>query len=208
MTTQSHKLVLASGSPRRAELLRQLGLVFDVLRPEIDESVYPEEPVDHYVRRMAKEKSAEALRVLDDVGGVVVVSADTVVAVADRIMGKPRDEEDAVGMLMALSGRTHRVVTAVTIVSGQQQTTLCHETLVTFRHVGELECRAYWMTGEPEDKAGAYGIQGWGAIFVKSIQGSYSNVVGLPLMETAEVLKSFGIDCLRNAIRQQARAES
>jgi len=129
---------------------------------------------------------------------IVVLCADTIVVLDGEILGKPKDEEDAVGMLLRMSDRRHLVATAVTVrrLADGFQESFRVETEVTFRHISELECRKYWLTGEPADKAGAYGIQGLGAIFVESITGSCSNVAGLPLRETAECLARFGIDCL------------
>jgi septum formation protein len=199
-------LVLASASPRRSQLLRQLNLSFDVITPDIDETPLIEEQAFDYVGRMAEGKIAAAtewLLVNMPINGqqdtdIVVLCADTIVVLDGEILGKPKDEEDAVGMLLRMSGRRHLVATAVTVrrLADGFQESFRVETEVTFRHISELECRKYWLTGEPADKAGAYGIQGLGAIFVESITGSCSNVAGLPLRETAECLARFGIDCL------------
>ncbi|MBD3648200.1 MAG: septum formation inhibitor Maf [Pseudomonadales bacterium] len=187
-------LVLASSSPRRADLLRQINLSFRVVTPEVSEAWEPGEDATDYVTRLAAHK-AEAVRdSLED--NPVIIGADTVVVLDNRILGKPVDMEDAVTMLMNLSGRRHSVITGVSLVQGTSTWTGSTETIVTFRDLTIEECRRYWETGEPRDKAGAYGIQGLGAIFVASIEGSYSNVVGLPLAETAHGLLQFGIDCL------------
>lgn len=188
-------LVLASGSPRRAALLQQLGLAFDVVSTDIDERPAPRETARHYVRRMSLEKLAAA-RSAPGTGTAVVLAADTEVVVDGRIMGKPSDQADCVAMLGALSGRSHQVMTGVSVASGARVDTFVVETIVTFRRLMNREYKDYWATGEPRDKAGGYGIQGIGAIFVKKIEGSYSNVVGLPLMEVARALKRHGIDCL------------
>jgi len=188
-------LVLASGSPRRASLLEQLKLRFRVIVPNIDERLQAGEQHREYVQRMSRQKNARAREMLDD-REPVVLCADTVVVRDGKILGKPRDERDCVDTLMSLSGLRHSVVTAVTISRDGDESTFAVETIVKFRQLTIQECRNYWATGEPLDKAGAYGIQGVGAIFVEAINGSYSNVVGLPLSETAEKLREFGIDCL------------
>ncbi|MEX0941371.1 MAG: Maf family protein [Pseudomonadales bacterium] len=189
-------LWLASGSPRRMDLLRQLGLEFRVLVPEVDEGVLPGESAEAYVARMSGEKSRKARLGLAAGESGVVLSADTVVVVDDEIFGKPAQRQEALSMLQRLSGRAHRVMTAVTVAQGTREISFSVETIVTFRQLSVKECEAYWLTGEPADKAGAYGIQGLGAILVESINGSYSNVVGLPLMETTLALREFDIDCL------------
>ena len=191
------ELVLASGSPRRAELLTQLGLKFKVIAPDIDESTHESELPEAYVERMARSKYKRA-RQLDN--GLkdedVVLCADTSVVIGSEILGKPIDEQDGLRMLNRLSGNSHQVITAVTVGQKEQLSSFIVETIVKFRTLNSEECRSYWKTGEPCDKAGAYGIQGLGAIFVESLTGSYSNVVGLPLMETAECLKTFNISVL------------
>ena len=188
-------LVLASGSPRRAALLRQLGLAFEVVSTDIDERPAARETARRYVRRMSLEKLAAARTALG-ASVDVVLSADTEVVVDGRIMGKPRDQADCVAMLRTLSGRSHQVLTGVSVASSVGVDNFVVETIVTFRRLTIGECKEYWATGEPRDKAGGYGIQGVGAIFVKKIEGSYSNVVGLPLMEVARILNRHGIDCL------------
>ncbi len=187
-------LTLGSGSPRRAELMRQLGLEFDVLPPDIDETPHEGEPAAEYVARMSRSKSA-ALRDRVDPGRLVLC-ADTTVAVDNRILGKPESREHCVEMLMALAGRQHQVLSGVSLSDGRDIQSCVVETIVSFRPLTKEECEKYWLTGEPVDKAGGYGIQGIGATLVESITGSYSNVVGLPLMETAAMLRTFGIDCL------------
>lgn len=190
-------LILGSTSPRRAELLIQLGLTFHRLSPDIDETVHPDETPKAYVERMAREKF-EALVGGDHIDARdVLLTADTVVVSGEEILGKPRDETEATEILEKLSGNSHSVFTAVTVGSKEahnQQFTV--ETKVHFRRLNYQEIAAYWRTGEPQDKAGAYGIQGMGAVFVERIEGSYSNVVGLPLTETAQALAAFGITIL------------
>ncbi|MGB1882625.1 MAG: Maf family protein [Gammaproteobacteria bacterium] len=186
------RLILASASPRRAELLGQLGVEFEVCPVDVDESRAGDEAVRDYVSRVAALKAQAALTGSADDETILV--ADTAVAIGTRIFGKPADADDAREMLHCLSGRTHEVLTAL-VVSRRAQ---FHEALVvvtrvTFSVLDDEVIDAYWATGEPADKAGAYGIQGLGGVFVRSIEGSYSSVVGLPLAETAEVLNKAGI---------------
>ena len=188
------KLILASGSPRRADLLRQLGLSFSVVVPSVDEMPRRNEDSLKYVERMAKDKNAEIRKRLDSVD--LVLSADTVVVYQSRILGKPKSKTEGLSMLRLLSERTHKVITGVALTTRTQKKFCFVETKVKFRRLSDHEIQAYWMTKEPKDKAGSYGIQGLGALFVSRIEGSYSNVVGLPLMETGELLKQSGVDCL------------
>lgn len=191
------ELILASGSPRRAALLEQLGLTFEIFVPDVDESVLPLEQPEDYVSRVSRAKMAAAVSARSGKSGdIVILCADTTVAVDSRILGKPADEQACVEMLVLLSGREHRVLTSVTISNCQQEETFTAETLVRFRDISIPECKAYWATGEPRDKAGGYGAQGVGSMFMASINGSFSNVVGLPLCETVEGLRRFGINCL------------
>jgi septum formation protein len=190
-------LVLASSSPRRADLLRQLGLSFSVCKPQVDETVLPGEAPVAFVKRLAIEKADAIIQKVDaDRVDSVVVAADTVVVIDDLILGKPISRSVAVRMLQQLSGRTHVVTTGVSVVGAKQRNVFAVETKVTFRTLNRDDMEKYWCSGEPCDKAGAYGIQGLGAVFVERIDGSYSNVVGLPLMETARALTDQGIDCL------------
>jgi len=184
-------LILASASPRRRELLQQIGVPFHVQPVDICEDARPGESAAAYVTRLAKEKAQAGLAIAD--AAAVVLGADTTVVIDGRILAKPADEEDAVGMLMRLSGRRHQVLTAVALSSAERTEVRCVTTEVEFIELDEARCRQYWCTGEPCDKAGAYGIQGLGAVFVKAIHGSYSAVVGLPLMETAAMLQAFDI---------------
>lgn len=193
----SKRLVLASGSPRRAELLAQVRIEFDVRIPDVDETARPGEPAEHYVARMARSK-ADAVAV-EDGGGAdrVVLAADTVVVLDGQILGKPADEAEAVAMLCALGGREHEVLTAIAITDGNRRTGELVRTRVRFVPMDESLARAYWNTGEGADKAGSYGIQGIGGILAESITGSYSAVVGLPLSETERLLGDFGVDTWR-----------
>lgn len=190
----SPDLILASASPRRRELLAQIGCRFQVCPVDVDETPDPGENPEDYVVRLAVEKarSGAGLRT----GTLPVMGADTtVVSPVDPFtpLGKPADESDAVAMLMALSGRDHEVLSAVALAAGDNVQWRLSRTRVRFRELSEAECRRYWRTGEPRDKAGAYAIQGLGAVFVEHIAGSYSGVVGLPLAETRELLDLYGI---------------
>ncbi|MDY7561874.1 Maf family protein [Pseudomonas sp. 10B1] len=191
-------LYLASGSPRRRELLTQIGVSFAALSADIDETPFPEESPVAYVERLARAKAQAGmtLLVLDAKGSpTCVLGADTAVVLDGRILGKPVDRADALAMLSALSGREHEVLTAVALLDHEKCEVLIVRTLVRFRPIHSAEAQAYWHSGEPQDKAGGYAIQGLAAIFVESLQGSYSAVVGLPLCETAEMLSRFGIPC-------------
>ena len=186
----SDSLILASASPRRRELLAQLGVSFSVQPADIDESVLAAELPGDYVLRMAREK---AQKVIAANPGVVVLASDTSVVVDEFILGKPKDRADGMAMLQRLSGRSHKVLTAIAVGQGSELTCQLIETQVQFCHISESEQALYWQTGEPSDKAGGYAIQGIGGRFVTQIQGSYSSVVGLPLAETAALLEAFAI---------------
>lgn len=189
-------LYLASGSPRRRELLAQIGVPFQPLTAAIDETPYPNELPAVYVARLALGKAQAGHGCLPAGGaGAVVLGADTAVVVAGRILGKPQDQAQAVAMLALLSGREHEVLTAVALFDGLRSEVVNVVTQVRFRAISASEAAAYWASGEPADKAGGYGIQGLGAVFVQGLQGSYSAVVGLPLCETAALLGRFGIPC-------------
>jgi len=182
MSTTS-KLILASGSPRRSELLRDAGLEFEIIVPDIDETPRPGEAPDAFVCRTAREK-AESI----SVENAVILAADTAVVDGERILGKPADAEDAAAMLRSLSGHTHEVMTGVCIRFPDRTECFHIETHVTFRNLSEEEIADYIATDEPMDKAGAYAIQGGAAKMVRRIEGSYSNVVGLPLCEVIEAM--------------------
>jgi septum formation protein len=187
---------LASRSPRRLQLLRQIGIRPRVMAADLDESLLPGESPEAYVRRLAVNKAQYAYNALPPKRRGPVFGADTAVVAAGRVLGKPQDREHAVEMLLSLSGRTHRVLTGVALVDGAVRYRLS-DSRVSFRPIDEAEARAYWDTGEPADKAGGYGIQGLGAVFVEGLEGSYSGVMGLPLYETAELLSEAGIALLR-----------
>lgn len=184
-------VVLASSSPRRAALLRQAGIPYRVQRPDIDESVRAGESEHDYVTRLARAKASAVPASLP------VLAADTVVSIDGQLLGKPRDQAQFTTMLRALSGREHRVLTAVALRWGNRLATRLATAAVTLRRISDVEIDAYWATGEPHDKAGGYGIQGIGGIFVRIVHGSYHAVVGLPLAETEQLLRSFGVDTWR-----------
>ncbi len=185
-------IYLASASPRRQELLQQIGVDFDLLKVEVDETPLPGERPEAFVRRLALEKARAGRRQLDAGDARPVLGADTAVVVGDTIMGKPHDREHGVAMLQALSGCTHQVMTAVALV-GDHEAVQVSTSDVTFDTLGAATCEAYWSSGEPLDKAGGYAIQGLAAAFVTRLEGSYSGVVGLPLRETAALLGEFDI---------------
>ena len=186
-------LHLASKSPRRRELLGRLGLEFGVLDLDVPERRAPGEAPVEYVRRVAREKAGAGLLQVVGVPGAAVLGADTEVILGDEVFGKPRDADDAAGMLRRLSGRTHEVVSAVSVVSAGREAQAVSVSQVTFGEMSEAQIAAYVATGEPMGKAGAYAIQGGGEVFVRKLSGSYSGVMGLPLYETARLLLQFGI---------------
>ena len=183
-------IYLASGSPRRRELLGHIGVPFEVIRAGVDEDVRSGEPATEYVRRLAAAKADAGWQAKSD---APVLAADTTVVLEGIILGKPEDPQVAARMLLLLSGRTHEVLTAVALRSDRGTEVRVSHSLVTFRTIGSAEAAAYWDTGEPRDKAGAYAIQGRAAVFVAELRGSYSGVMGLPLFETAELLRAAGI---------------
>jgi nucleoside triphosphate pyrophosphatase len=182
------RLVLASASPRRRQLLEQLGMRFEVQPAEIDEAFRPGEHPRAYVERIARRKAEAGAR---RAPGAIVLAADTTVAIGERILGKPMDAIEAEMMLTALSGREHAVLTAVALGGALGGCTV--ETRVHFRALSHEEIAWYVATGEPLDKAGAYAIQGAGGAWVTRIEGSASNVIGLPLVETLDLLKGVGV---------------
>ncbi|MBA4289036.1 MAG: septum formation inhibitor Maf [Pseudomonas sp.] len=186
-------LYLASGSPRRRELLTQIGVPFLTQIAPIDENALPDEQASAYVERLARAKGLAGLAALSNPADAVVLGADTAVVLDGRILGKPLDRADALATLQALSGRCHEVLTAVALVSSERIVSQVVTSHVTFRALSVAEIEAYWASGEPQDKAGSYGIQGLAAVFVSQLQGSYSAVVGLPLCETAALLAEFAI---------------
>jgi septum formation protein len=187
-------LILASQSPRRKQLLAQLGYQFTVQASDIDECILPSELAYDYVLRLAKQK---ALHVFDSLNCAQqkvtsVLGSDTCVVLDNKILGKPRNEDDCIATLSSLSNRQHQVLTAIALVNARGLEGQVITTEVTFKVLSKTEIQAYWLTGEPQDKAGSYGIQGIAGQFVKTINGSYSAVVGLPLYETAQLLNNAG----------------
>jgi len=184
------RLILASGSPRRKELLRGLGITFDVVPADISEELKPGEAPMAYALRMAEEK---ALKVAEQFPNDYVLGADTIVVAEGQVLAKPRDPQDAARMLVVLSGRGHQVTTAVSLISpgGQTETRSC-TTEVWFRKLDEKEIQKYVASGEPMDKAGAYAIQGGAASWVVRLEGDHSNVVGLPVPLVVEMLRRQG----------------
>ncbi len=185
-------IVLASGSPRRHELLASLGVQFDVVIPDIDEAVVDGEAAANYVTRLAIAKAGVVER-----PGSLVIAADTTVELHDEIIGKPFDRVEAQTMLRRLSGRTHRVHTGVAVAWGGRIASAIATTEVTFVDLTDADIAWYAATGEPDDKAGAYGMQGTGNVFVASISGSPSNVIGLPLATVVALARDLGVDLLR-----------
>lgn len=196
----SPRLILASASPRRAQLLAQLGFECEIYPQDIDESRREGESPASYVLRMAREKAHSGSTQLIGRAGVLV-AADTVVSLGDEVLAKPESPQQAEGFLMRLANKTHEVRSAVCVLAtdGSSRLTTIGEavslTRVTFGDISRDEARRYWLTGEPRGKAGGYAIQGFAAAFIRSIEGSYSGVMGLPLFDTAALLKKAGLDC-------------
>ena len=192
------KIYLASRSPRRKELLHQIGVDTEVLPSDIDESVVPGEAPEHYVLRLAHEKALACTHAITRRGLPVmpVLAADTTVCADGEILGKPDDDAHAAAMLRMMSGRWHSVHTGVAIALGDRIEVLLSSTQVEMKTLTEAEIAAYIASGEPRDKAGAYGIQGLAGAFISRIEGSYSGVMGLPIFETAQLLNTFGMHVL------------
>ena len=179
------QLILASASPRRKELLGLYGIPFTVRAADIDETMDPDKPPFDEVARLSREKALAVPREPED----VVVAADTIVVCDGIVLGKPRDEAQAIEMLSLLSGRAHQVMTGCTVLRGQKYETFTEVTDIHFRPLSPGEIRRYVATGEPMDKAGAYGIQGGAALFCQRMEGDYYNVMGLPVCALGQVLK-------------------
>ena len=194
-------IILASQSPRRRELLERMGVRdFRIVTPDIDEHMDRNLPPQELVGRISLEK---ALAVQEQEGNSpIIIAADTVVALDGAVLGKPADQLEAFKMLSTLSGCRHQVYTGVTVLRGEERYTVSEETTVTFRELTSEEIDRYIATGEPMDKAGAYGIQGCGALLVEGIQGDYYNVMGLPVCRLGCLLRQLGVDCLSLAAGQ------
>ncbi len=186
-------LYLASKSPRRRELLERLGVPFGVLDLDIPEQQGPNEPAEDYVRRVAREKAGAGLMEVMATPGAIVLGADTEVMLDDQVFGKPADRDDAERMLRLLSGRTHRVLTAITVLDAGREQSEVSESLVTFDALDDGVITWYLNTGEWQGKAGAYAIQGHGERLIRRLEGNYSGVMGLPMQLTAHLLRNFGM---------------
>ncbi|MBA3563435.1 MAG: septum formation inhibitor Maf [Gammaproteobacteria bacterium] len=185
-------IYLASASPRRRELLDQIGIRYHTHPVHIDESRLENEAPPDYVRRVALDKARTAWWAVAGKGPRPVLAADTAVVLDGEVFSQPRDRAHALAMLEHLSGRTHEVLTAVAVKLGAQEESVLSTSRVSFRELGAAEREAYWRSGEPLGKAGAYAIQGRAAVFISALQGSYSGVMGLPLFETARLLEAVG----------------
>ena len=186
-------IYLASGSPRRRELLQQIGVSFRVIHTDLDETALQGEAAPAYVSRLAEAKAIAGWQRSRGLGEAPVLAADTAVVLDGKILGKPKDRDDAMSMLRELSGCTHEVLTAVALHTAAGNEVRLSRSCVTFRSIDAAEAGAYWDSGEPRDKAGAYAIQGYAAIFIADLKGSYSGVMGLPLFETAQLLAAAGV---------------
>jgi septum formation protein len=191
---ENKALHLASSSPRRKEILAALGLTFSVGGADVDEQQLGGESAEDMVLRLAADKATAGA----PGGDITVIAADTLVVLGDEIFGKPADQDAALDMLARLSGRTHQVLTGVAVWAHEKMRSALSVTDVQFREISPDEALAYWQSGEPCDKAGAYAIQGRGGVFVEAISGSYSGVVGLPVFETVKLLEEAGIKVLES----------
>lgn len=183
----AQRIILASSSPRRRELLEQLGLQFEIYSPDIDESILPDEPVEQYVERLACAKADAVLARFPD---AIVIAADTSLGVDGQILGKPESKAHAFAMWQQISGRKHDVFSGVCVRTKAEKYSIVVRTQVEFQALSQADMERYWASGEPVGKAGAYAIQGIAARYIPRIEGSYSNVVGLPLHETVQLLQT------------------
>ena len=190
------KIILASQSPRRRELLSKIGLKFEILPADIDESLKEEEFSNELIENIALEKVLEVKKNITY--PAIIIGSDTVVVIDDKVLGKPENEQDAFNMLKLLSGKTHQVISAIAVVDSETEKALIDHVVsdVAFREISDSEIKNYIKTGEPMDKAGAYAIQGYASIFVRSICGCYNNIVGISTFKLAEMLKEFDIKIL------------
>ncbi|MGO4999778.1 Maf family protein [Oceanisphaera sp. W20_SRM_FM3] len=188
-------MYLASGSPRRRELLAQLNVPFELVLPQVVECQQAGETAEQYVQRLARDKAlaGAALAVISERQALPVLGGDTIVVLDGEVLEKPRDQADGMNMLRRLSGRSHQVLTAMALTKAGQVSEVLVATEVTFRVLNDADIARYWASGEPADKAGGYGIQGLAGSFVARINGSYSAVVGLPLVETHYLLQAAGL---------------
>ena len=193
------QIYLASSSPRRQEILQQMGVSFELVPQFVEEDVLAGESAEQFVSRLAMEK-AQAGMLQRKNQQIPVLGSDTIVVLNDKILGKPKNKQQSIEMLLSLSGKTHQVMTAIALINEarqdvKKQLSLCVSE-VTFTHLSQELCESYWHTNEPIDKAGSYAIQGRAALFIKNINGSYSGVMGLPIYETSVLLHGFGIHLL------------
>ncbi len=189
---EAPQIFLASSSPRRQELLNQMGVSFKVIPQFVEEKHYSGETPETFVSRLALEKASDGL-LRQTKQQIPVLGSDTAVILDGHILGKPENKEQAIEMLLSLSGRTHQVLTAVAVKNKQKTEQVLSMTEVSFSKLSRKMCDNYWLSGEPVDKAGSYGIQGLGALFICHIKGSYTGVMGLPIYETNILLNKFGI---------------
>lgn len=191
------KIILASSSPRRCELLKNIGLIFDIIPSSVEEHIDDEQSPEEVVKLLSSLKASDIAGKLEK--GYIVIGADTIVVYNGQILGKPKDHEDAHTMLKTLSGREHHVLTGFTVIRTCDSKTITsyEKTIMKFRELTDQEIDAYIKTGEPMDKAGAYGAQGLGSLIIEKMDGDYFNVVGLPISQLGQVLKNeFGISIL------------
>jgi len=188
----ANQLYLASASPRRKTLLEQIGIRFQILSVDVSENLIPGELPRQYADRLALAKAQAGWLSPDRQENIPVLGADSIVVINETILEKPKDKEDGVRMLRLLSGKYHEVITSIALVQDKHIASTSSISRVKFREISLQEAQAYWHSGEPADKAGAYGIQGKAAVFVEHIEGSYSGIMGLPLYETAALLQEFG----------------
>lgn len=184
-------LILASASPRRKEIMSLAGYSFTVINPNVDEYIPEGLTASQTAEHLSRIKAKAAIKLTDKKD--TVICADTIVVLDEKVLGKPKDRDDAFYMLKTLSGKTHTVITGVTVVNNSDFTTFSEKTLVTFYDLSDYEINSYIDTDEPFDKAGAYGIQGFGSVLVKGINGDYFNVMGLPIAKLSRVLKALKI---------------
>ncbi|HCU05856.1 MAG: septum formation protein Maf [Gammaproteobacteria bacterium GWE2_42_36] len=198
MSAITPQIYLASSSPRRRDLLQQIGIVFKQLPVAISEIKHSKESPANFAKRMALEKAIAGWQHPQRKTNQPVLGADTIVVIGRSVLGKPKNRAEGIAMLQRLSGKTHHVLSAVALVQGKRQSLQLSDTAVTFRSLSLSEIKTYWtITDEPCDKAGSYGIQGLGGVFIKKISGSYTGVMGLPLSETESLLNAFGIYLLQ-----------
>lgn len=187
------RLILASASPRRTQLLAQIGVAHEIMHAQLPERREPGESIADCVQRLAQSKARAVLERVSSTPGALVLGADTAVVIDGQMLGKPGDEREGLEMLARLSGRTHEVLSAVALVDAAGVRSALSISQVRLRRIAPAEAARYWASGEPCDKAGGYAIQGRGAVFVQTLQGSYSGVMGLPLFETAMLLEQAGV---------------